>query len=159
MSVLQVSEFASKITSSIMQTFLPYPSFTKSASVLDRQRLGKQRVEGLQILQCLLGVGSQRWQHHPAVKMWKGHECILAWYVMIICEEWQQRGYLDSVKQKVKALITKHDLTANIVVPPWLGNRRFHATHKAMLLKKDLVHYRQYFKTQKGPCAYYWPVK
>lgn len=28
-----------------MQTFLPYPDFVESASVLDRQRLGKQRVE------------------------------------------------------------------------------------------------------------------
>ena len=33
-----------------MQTFLPYPDFARSAAVLDRQRLGKQRVEVLQIL-------------------------------------------------------------------------------------------------------------
>lgn len=29
-----------------MQTFLPYQNFVASARVLDRQRLGKQRVEG-----------------------------------------------------------------------------------------------------------------
>ena len=57
-----------------MQTFLPYKDFSRSAKVLDRQRLGKQRVEGLQILQCLLGIGSLRWKNHPAVKMWKGAE-------------------------------------------------------------------------------------
>jgi len=28
-----------------MQTFLPYPDFARSAAVLDRQRLGKQRLE------------------------------------------------------------------------------------------------------------------
>lgn len=38
-----------------MQTFLPYPDFSKSASVLDKRRLGKQRVENLQIMQVLLG--------------------------------------------------------------------------------------------------------
>lgn len=36
-----------------MQTFLPYPSGRKSARVLDQKRLGKQRVECLQILAIL----------------------------------------------------------------------------------------------------------
>lgn len=39
-----------------MQTFLPYPSGVKSARVLDRQRLGKQRVECLQILAALTDI-------------------------------------------------------------------------------------------------------
>lgn len=38
-----------------MQTFLPYPNFIGSAKVLDSKRLGKQRVENLQIMQALLG--------------------------------------------------------------------------------------------------------
>ncbi len=33
-----------------MQTFLPYDSYADSAAVLDRARLGKQRVEAKQIL-------------------------------------------------------------------------------------------------------------
>jgi len=33
-----------------VRTFLPYPEFDRSAAVLDRARLGKQRVEVLQIL-------------------------------------------------------------------------------------------------------------
>lgn len=37
-----------------MQTFLPYSSFKDSAAVLDNRRLGKQRVENLQIMQVLL---------------------------------------------------------------------------------------------------------
>lgn len=36
-------------------TFLPYPNFIGSAKVLDRLRLGRQRVENLQIMQALLG--------------------------------------------------------------------------------------------------------
>ena len=38
-----------------MQTFLPYADFPGSAKVLDRKRLGKQRVECCQILNTLLG--------------------------------------------------------------------------------------------------------
>lgn len=47
-----------------MQTFLPYPSFVESAKCLDRQRLGKQRVEVLQLLKALLVPGSG-WGNHP----------------------------------------------------------------------------------------------
>jgi Pyrimidine dimer DNA glycosylase len=36
-----------------MQTFLPFPSFEESARVLDNKRLGKQRVETMQILKAL----------------------------------------------------------------------------------------------------------
>jgi len=44
-----------------MQTFLPYQNFTKSAQCLDRQRLGKQRVEAWQILQAITNP-SYGWQ-------------------------------------------------------------------------------------------------
>ena len=38
-----------------MQTFLPYPSMGQSVRCLDYRRLGKQRVEALQILNALDG--------------------------------------------------------------------------------------------------------
>ena len=52
-----------------MQTFLPYPDFRASAQVLDRRRLGKQRVEALQVLRGLI-VPGYGWRRHPAVRMW-----------------------------------------------------------------------------------------
>ena len=59
-----------------MQTFLPYKSFRKTALCLDNKRLGKQRVETLQILRALTGYYNQSgaWLNHPAVKMWRGYE-------------------------------------------------------------------------------------
>jgi hypothetical protein len=36
-----------------MQTFLPYPDYKLSASVMDMRRLGKQRVETWQIIKAL----------------------------------------------------------------------------------------------------------
>lgn len=63
-----------------MQTFLPYASFTDNAQCLDRQRLGKQRVEAFQILKTLLYGGG--WQHHPVVRMWAGSEqCLVHWRI------------------------------------------------------------------------------
>jgi hypothetical protein len=55
-----------------LQTFLPYLDFVACARVLDSRRLGKQRVEALQILRALL-VPEYGWRHHPAVLMWKGY--------------------------------------------------------------------------------------
>jgi hypothetical protein len=56
-----------------MQTFLPYPGFLHSARSLDRRRLGKQRVETLQVLRGLTWP-RYGWRHHPTVKMWAGYE-------------------------------------------------------------------------------------
>lgn len=39
-----------------MQTFLPFDSFDDSAACLDMRRLGKQRVEGYQLLLQLCGI-------------------------------------------------------------------------------------------------------
>ncbi|MEU7740966.1 MSMEG_6728 family protein [Nonomuraea sp. NPDC049158] len=56
-----------------MQTFLPYPDFARTAAVLDPLRLGKQRVEALQILRALT-IPGYGWRHHPAVRMWASYE-------------------------------------------------------------------------------------
>jgi hypothetical protein len=49
-----------------VQTFLPYPDFAASAAVLDTKRLGKQRVETVQVLRGLT-LPTYGWRHHPAV--------------------------------------------------------------------------------------------
>ena len=60
-----------------MQTFLPYESFKQSARVLDWRRLGKQRVEGMQIINAIEGKPRQDgkpykgWLNHPATVMWR----------------------------------------------------------------------------------------
>ena len=36
-----------------MQTFLPYPDFRESLESLDYKRLGKQRVEALQLVKSI----------------------------------------------------------------------------------------------------------
>ena len=39
-----------------MNTFLPHADFSKSAKILDKKRLGKQRVEVKQLVNEILGV-------------------------------------------------------------------------------------------------------
>ena len=85
-----------------MQTFLPYPSFRKSASVLDYRRLGKQRVEAKQIYDILTADWrnpKKGWANHPAVLMWKGYEEELKLYRVIMIEEWIRRGYKNTMER------------------------------------------------------------
>ena len=51
-----------------MQTFLPVTDFEESARLLDSPRLGKQRVETLQVL-LALELPEYGWHSHPVVTM------------------------------------------------------------------------------------------
>ncbi len=137
-----------------MQTFLPYRSFERSARVLDPKRLGKQRVETLQILHTLAGK-SNAWQHHPAVRMWRGYEHTLIDYGTSVCEEWRRRGYKDSCLEKIAAY--RPLFPPNSAIPPWLGQRRFHNGHQAALLRKFPEYYAPYFTVSKE-LEFIWPV-
>lgn len=138
-----------------MQTFLPLPDFAESARVLDRQRLGKQRVENLQVMKAL--VTRTGWVNHPVTKMWRGYECMLMTYQEAICSEWTSRGYKDTCQVKTWEL---HDLACTLATetPPWLGDEAFHASHRSNLLRKMPEHYSQFGWTEPDDLPYVWPV-
>ena len=135
-----------------MQTFLPYPDFGASAHVLDWRRLGKQRIECLQILRTLTSQ-SDGWQHHPAVAMWRGHENALTLYGVCVCLEWRHRGYADTCLDKILAMTPQ----TPYVAPPWLDDPAFHASHRAALLAKDPEWYGRWGWNEKPETAYVWP--
>ena len=144
-----------------MQTFLPYPSFERSAKVLDYRRLGKQRVEAWQIYLALFDP-DYGWQNHPAVKMWRGYELALAWYGLYMCDEWKYRGYKDTMSDKFHKVIEAYPGDATrffYAVPPWVGNRKFHKSHKSNLLRKDKAYYSKFFKNVPDNLPYEWPVQ
>lgn len=130
-----------------MQTFLPYPEFNKSAVVLDRQRLGKQRVEAYQIIRTITFGGG--WSNHPIVKMWTGFENALKLYSNAMVGEWVSRGYQNS--------LGIYDLSeCDIVYPWWLGIEEFHASHRAALLAKDYRYYSKYGWIESPGISYVW---
>lgn len=140
-----------------MQTFLPYPNFTQTARILDRQRLGKQRVETLQILNALTNP-NKGWQNHPATNMWRGHEHTLTQYGLTICTEWTRRGYNDTCHQKILDLQEQHHHNWTNTNPPhWLGNPQLHTSHQSNLLRKNPDHYAQYFTNIPDNLPYIWP--
>lgn len=132
-----------------MQTFLPLPSFEESLSVLDDRRLGKQRVEAFQIHRALTIPGS-RWVSHPAVKMWRGYEIALLHYMNLAISTWSAWGFANTMRQ------VEIDPSA-IIIPWWFGMDKFHASHRANLLRKDPEYYSQFGWKENPSNHYFWP--
>jgi hypothetical protein len=51
--------------------FLPFTDFMETAQSLETRRLGKRRVETLQIVRALTCPGYTR-RNHPVMRMWRG---------------------------------------------------------------------------------------
>ncbi|MFJ8546174.1 MSMEG_6728 family protein [Streptomyces sp. NPDC093586] len=150
-----------------MQTFLPHPGFRESALALDRRRLGKQRVEALQVLRALT-VPGYGWRRHPAVRMWTGYEEALVRYGLEICRVWRERGHQDGCAAQLVAGLAaarpgtavreQPELAAAGELPPWLGDDAFHRSHRSALVRKDPDAYAGLFPGVPDDLPYVWPA-
>jgi hypothetical protein len=150
-----------------VQTFLPYADFRASAAALDNRRLGKQRVEGMQILRAIAR-SSGGWANHPCTRMWRGYEEALTRYTLDICAEWIGRGFNDTVVGKVlddyrtlfggDGVRPQDELAATGELPPWLGDEALHRAYRSLLLRKDPEFYGREFGDVPGDLELVWPV-
>jgi hypothetical protein len=151
-----------------MQTFTPYSDFEESLRTLDLKRLGKQRVEVIQIVRALT-VPGYAWSSHPAVLMWKGYEEALGRYGLIACKVWTERGFGDSCAATIAAdlraagiaeIRSYQELAANDALPPWLFDEAVQLSHRSSLLRKDPEHYGPLFPPDTPrDLDYIWPVR
>lgn len=149
-----------------MQTFLPLPSFSNSLVILDRKRLGKQRVEARQIFDTLQKMKDNNrpakiaWENHPAVRMWENYEEALKYYHDLAIHEWARRGYNNTMPLLLPSK-TVHDLInmPKFFEPWWFGNHAFHASHRSNLLRKDYGFYSKNGWTEPPTLPYWWPTK
>ncbi|HEV7421830.1 MAG TPA: MSMEG_6728 family protein [Mycobacterium sp.] len=149
-----------------MQTFLPHPDFGDVARLLDPRRLGKQRVETIQVLRALT-VPGYGWRHHPAAAMWAGYEEALVRYGLVIGEAWRERGHADTTAATLLTDLRsgtgldvardQHDLAKAGELPAWLGDPAFHLSHQSALVRKDPAHYRPFFPDVADDLPYVWP--
>jgi hypothetical protein len=141
-----------------MQTFVPEPDMEHSVRVLDRQRLGKQRVETLQIMKALAGL-SKGWTNHPATRMWRGYEHALLVYQAHTVAEWKRRGYKDTCWEKTLDVYDQHFRQhEGVSMPHWWRDNRVHDSHKSALVFKAPDWYSVIYPEVVGEYNYYWPV-
>ncbi|ASO21863.1 hypothetical protein FHR81_003513 [Actinoalloteichus hoggarensis] len=144
-----------------VQTFLPCVDFDDCAAVLDTRRLGRQRVEVLQILRALTWPG-YGWKHHPAVAMWRGFTRALVCYGVTVCEHWRSLGGRDTVLPQLLRFTggvrdEQWRLAESGMLPPWLGMPALHVSHRSALVGKDPEHYRPVFPEAEAGLPYVWP--
>jgi hypothetical protein len=148
-----------------VQTFLPYADFERSARSLDAKRLGKQRVEALQVVRRLTRP-TYGWRHHPAVKMWRGHLEALGRYALTCCAVWTEGGFADTCaatlvtdlrEAGIEEIRTQQELAAVGALPGWLGDEAFHRAHQSALLRKDPEFYGPLFPGVPDDIGYVWP--
>ena len=151
-----------------VQTFLPFADFDASARVLDDRRLGKQRVEALQVLRAATRP-RYGWRHHPAVLMWRGYEEALGAYGVAVCREWCRRGHADTCRTKILDDLraagvrvpprSQRRLAAAGLLPPWLGDEALHRSHRSALRRKDPDWYGPRLDDVPTDLPYVWPVR
>jgi len=150
-----------------MQTFLPYSDFAATAQVLDDKRLGKQRVEVIQIIRALTWP-AYAWKSHPAVLMWKGYEEALGRYGLTMGEVWTARGFGDTTADTITADLAAagvptirgyEELLDDGALPGWLFDPDLLRSHRSNLIRKDPAHYRPLFPDVPDDLPYIWPVR
>ena len=137
-----------------MQTFLPYPDFRESLESLDNKRLGKQRVEAYQIISAITGRTRKDgkpykgWVNHPCSVMWRDYVNALKLYYNDCIDVWKGRGFKNTMEYEL--------IEGEFVLPNWLGNEKFHSSHRANLLRKDENFYSQFEWGENPEDPYLW---
>jgi hypothetical protein len=149
-----------------MQTFLPVADFAESARLLDSPRLGKQRVETLQILRAI-ELPDYGWATHPAVRMWRGRTPALVSYGLAMARIWRERGFADTTESQIGEFapdvvgVPQEELAGAGLLPSWLGDEDLHRSHRSNLIAKDPGFYRHRFTERFGAepddLPYVWP--
>lgn len=133
-----------------MQTFLPYNDFWRAARTLDVKRLGKQRVEAVQILNAMYDP-ENAWHEHVSVRMWRGYEDCLRFYVNWIIREWLRKGYENNM--------AFFEIPDDFPIPKWLFDERLTLSHRCNLMRKNPLYYEQFkWKRIDVRAPYWWPV-
>ena len=176
-----ISFFIKKLD--MVNIFIPFPNIYMSVKCLDRERLGKQRVECKQIIDLLEEydrthiLPEKGWSSHPAFLSWIGFTNHLKVYFDICVKEWTDRGYvnnmqtynIDQSKYNIvecsfdgKTATYNNSKFNEFSFPYWVSFPPFYKSHQAALLRKNPKYYIEYFGNELGEFinnGYLWPCR
>lgn len=133
----------------MVMTFVVYSDLSLNFKVLDTQRLGKQRVEGKQLINAI--ESDKGWSKHPAAQMWRYNLDALKYYVNCCIYEWIQRGYNNDIPY--------YQVPESVTFPWWFTWEPLIQSHRAMLYRKNPFHYYDKFTIDPEHLqyGYIWP--
>ena len=164
----------------MVNTFIIVPDIVKTAQLLDTKRLGKQRIEALEIINCLeefdkTGKITSKWGNHPVVKCWMGFTNHLKVYYNIILREWINRGYNNNMEfyqienENLYHIVPCNFHNNSIVFcgtynyysfPFWVAFYPFYMSHQASLCRKYPKYYSSLLREELNyflEIGYFWP--
>lgn len=168
----------------MVNTFIISTHLPDTFSLLDYKRLGKQRLEAKQLINILEkmdngeDVNNIGFAKHPACLMWFGYTNALKAYFNLCVIEWISRGY----KNTMELYDVDHDKFVNVECefdgistvfkgedgdnpyefPPFASFPPFILSHKAALIRKNPVYYKDLLCEEVEPyikLGYLWPSK
>ena len=148
----------------MVNTFVTSNSVKECASNLDNKRLGKQRVEAKQIIDCLESGGRKGFANHPATLMWKDNIIGLKYYCNAMITEWKSRKNSKGKEFLNTMELYKLDekLDEKEIMPWWFYCKQLQLTHKCSLLRKNPSYYKFKLSENEEPfmyVGYVWPSK
>lgn len=164
----------------MVNIFFIYPDIQATAKTLDRERLGKQRVEAKQIIDVLerydqgVDISKMGWANHPALKSWMGFTNPLKVYFNVIVREWIHRGYVNNmplyaVDESLYKIVPCHFDGHKLIFeqafdqysfPFWVSFPPFYLSHQASLCRKNPSYYKFLLRNELNEYlnnGYLWP--
>jgi hypothetical protein len=140
-----------------MQTYFCEAEPDATARRLDRQRLGKQRNEALQIARILAGVTDRAgWSTHPIVRMWRPYLPYLVHvYVPAMLQEWEARGYRGPRTRATHAALAAL-VTGRPVRPAWVTPDLIRS-HRSYLKRRNPEYYGRFWPDVPADLPLRWP--
>lgn len=137
----------------MVNIFHPHLTAEDSLACLDDRRLGKQRLEALQIIRLLDSsvTVTRGFSRHPAVLSYRGYVPYLKLYYNACLEEWCRRGK----KNTMAPLPVECEAPNGVVVPWFIPCVPRLMADRAALLRKDPVWYGRQFASLNIPEYYH----
>ena len=155
----------------MVQVWLPLPSFRDSLRTLSDEQLRVQRIDIIRLMDSFHEVQESELPREltsrvsaqsPIYKMWRGYEMQLCEYGLHACEEWNNRAPVKKEAYDFYRMISNHldwatGEESDMGKPNWFGDVDVHISHQAALVRLNPDHYRKYFKVDEG-LPLVWPV-
>lgn len=145
-----------------MTIYMTHTKFHASSEALDKARLDRQINLVGKTLKVLEGDPTDDSHEDMIVRAWEGYTAALAWYGLILCNAWLQWKPSSQVTIRTRQAVWFNEVFEDAMefdaetsreemisrlpeLPPWVGNKNVHRSHRSNLIRKFPARYADMF--------------